>query len=136
MISALIRTPRVGSFHDHPTDADTHRDARRALLVPGILQTYEVIRAIMVAAGVPETEIDERVNDRLGRRHLITRRGPAHLTVLLGEAAIRQNIGGRPIMADQLRYLLELEKFPNVELLAVPFSANWTPALTGSYMLA
>jgi hypothetical protein len=54
---------------------------------------------------------------------------------VLGEAAIRQNIGGRQIMTDRPRYLLELEKFPNVELLAVPFSANWTPALTGSYML-
>lgn len=105
------------------------------LLIPGVLQTYEVIRTIMSIGGVSDDEIGERVNDRIGRRHLITRRNPAQLTVLLGEAAIRQCIGGREIMADQLRYLLELAEMPNVELLAVPFTANWTPLLTGSFML-
>ncbi|MCU1687807.1 MAG: putative DNA-binding protein [Amycolatopsis sp.] len=105
------------------------------LLIPGVLQTYDVIRTIMSIGGVSDDEIGERVNDRIGRRHLITRRNPAQLTVLLGEAAIRQCIGGREIMADQLRYLLELAEMPNVELLAVPFSANWTPLLTGSFML-
>jgi transcriptional regulator with XRE-family HTH domain len=124
-MNAVIRAERTATKITHVAP----------LLIPGVLQTYDVMRAIMVAGGVDESEIDERVNDRLGRRHLITRRNPAHLTVLLGEAAIRQCIGGRQVMADQLRYLLEMAEWANIELRAVPFSANWTPLLTGSFML-
>jgi transcriptional regulator with XRE-family HTH domain len=116
------------------------RTAKRAIhvalgLIPGVLQTAEVIRAIMVDAGVPEDEIDERVNTRIGRRQLITRKNPAHLEVLLDEAAIRHIIGSRQIMAEQLRYLLEFGDVPNVDLRIVPYSASWTPALTGSFIL-
>jgi transcriptional regulator with XRE-family HTH domain len=124
-MNAVIRAERMASVITHVAP----------LLIPGVLQTYDVIRAIMVAGDVDESEIDERVNDRLGRRHLITRRNPAHLTVLLGEAAIRQQIGGSQVMADQLRYLLEMAEWPNIDLFAVPFTANWTPLLTGSFML-
>lgn len=106
-----------------------------SLLIPGVLQTAEMIRSIMVDGEVPADEIDERVNTRIGRRHLITRKNPAHLDVLLDEAAVRRVIGSRQIMADQLRYLLELVELPNVEIRVVPYSAGWTPALTGSYIL-
>jgi transcriptional regulator with XRE-family HTH domain len=105
------------------------------LLIPGVLQTREVIGAIMVGADVPADEIDERIYMRIGRRDLITRKNPAQLDVLLDEAAVRRIIGSRQIMADQLRYLLELGEMPNVELRVVPFSASWTPALTGPFIL-
>jgi transcriptional regulator with XRE-family HTH domain len=64
------------------------------LTIPGVLQTADVIRTQMHEAGVPENEIEERVLTRIGRRDLITRRDPARLDVLLGEAAIRYRIGG------------------------------------------
>jgi hypothetical protein len=51
------------------------------LLIPGVLQSTDVIRSIMVEGGVPTSEIDERVAVRIGRRELITRREPAHLDV-------------------------------------------------------
>lgn len=105
------------------------------LLIPGVLQTREVIRAIMVDGDVPAEEIDERIYMRIGRRDLITRNNPAHLDVLLDEGVIRHVIGSRKIMADQLRYLLELGAMPNVELRVVPFTASWTPLLTGPFIL-
>jgi transcriptional regulator with XRE-family HTH domain len=105
------------------------------LLIPGVLQTSEVIRSIMIDADVPADEIDERVNLRIGRRHLITRKNPAHLDVLLGEAAVRTVIGSPQIMGDQLHYLLELMELPNVEIHVVRFSAGWTPALAGAFIV-
>jgi transcriptional regulator with XRE-family HTH domain len=105
------------------------------LLIPGVLQTAEIIRAIMIDGEVPADEIDERVNTRIGRRHLITRKNPAQLDVLLGEAAVTQIIGGRPVMADQLRWLLEMMDYPNVDIRVLPRDAGWTPALTGAYVL-
>jgi transcriptional regulator with XRE-family HTH domain len=105
------------------------------LTIPGVLQTSDIIRSIMIAGGVPEDEIDERVSIRIGRRDLIARKNPAHLDVLLGEAAVRMVIGGPKIMADQLRYLLELMVLPNIVLRIVPFSAGWTPASAGAFIL-
>lgn len=105
------------------------------LLIPGILQTSDVIRAIMVESGVPAGEIAERVAVRIGRRDLYTRRDPATLDILLGELAIRQVIGSSTIMADQLRYLLELGELPNVSIRIVPYSASWYPGLAGSFIL-
>jgi transcriptional regulator with XRE-family HTH domain len=105
------------------------------LLIPGVLQTGEVIRSIMIKADVPFDEIDERVNLRIGRRNLITRKNPAHLEVLLGEAAVRTVIGSPQLMIEQLQYLLELIELPNVEIRIVPFSAGWTAASAGSFIL-
>ena len=105
------------------------------LVPPGVLQTSEVIRVIMSEGDVPPDEIDERVAVRIGRRDLITRRDPAHLDVLLGEAAIRHVIGGRQVWADQLQYLLEVGQLPNVDLRILPFGAGWNAALRGSYIL-
>lgn len=106
-----------------------------ALRVPGVLQTTEVIRAIMVQSGVPVDEIDERVMLRIGRRDLITRPNPAQLEVLLGEAAIRYVIGGPEVWTRQLRYLNEMGELPNVTLRAVPYSAGNTPLLDGPFIL-
>ncbi|WP_410643257.1 helix-turn-helix domain-containing protein [Amycolatopsis sp. lyj-346] len=105
------------------------------LLIPGVLQTSAVIRAIMVDAEVPVDEIDERVAIRIGRRDLITRKSPATLDVLLGEAAIRHVIGGRDVWVEQLTYLSEMIELPNVKVRIIPFEAGWTPVLTGSFIL-
>ncbi|MFD9890890.1 Scr1 family TA system antitoxin-like transcriptional regulator [Amycolatopsis sp. NPDC059027] len=105
------------------------------LLIPGVLQTSDVIREIMRKGKLPEHEIVERVAMRIGRRELITRRNPAHLEVLLGESAIRYVIGGREIWADQLRYLLEMTELPNVEVRLVPYSAGWSPVLSGPFII-
>ncbi|SEF38387.1 Helix-turn-helix domain-containing protein [Amycolatopsis pretoriensis] len=105
------------------------------LLIPGVLQTSAVIRAIMVDADVPLDEIDERVAIRIGRRDLITRKSPANLDVVLGEAAIRHVIGGAEVWAEQLTYLAEMIELPNVQVSIIPFDAGWTPVLTGSFIL-
>lgn len=105
------------------------------LLIPGVLQTSAVIRAIMVDADVPLDEIDERVAIRIGRRDLITRKSPAKLDVVLGEAAIRHVIGGPEVWVEQLTYLTEMIDLPNVQVRIVPFGAGWTPVLTGSFIL-
>ncbi|WP_410574972.1 helix-turn-helix domain-containing protein [Amycolatopsis sp. cmx-4-61] len=105
------------------------------LLIPGVLQTSAVIRAMMEEGDVPADEIDERVAIRIGRRDLITRSAPATLDVLLGEAAIRHVIGGRDVWAEQLTYLSEMIELPNVNVHIISFEAGWTPLLAGSFIL-
>lgn len=106
------------------------------LLVPGILQTGEYIRAIMSAPGVPTGEIASRVTSRIGRREVIDRaHRPASLLVLLGQGALNQNIGGRETMLGQLDHLLTMAGRPNVEVRVVPDRAGWHPGLEGAFTL-
>lgn len=113
----------------------THVTQVMPLMVSGVLQTADVIRSVMHEAGVPQDEIEERVITRIGRRDLITRKNPAHLEVLLGEAAIRYVIGEPAVWAEQLQYLLKVGKLPNVELRLVPYSAGWSPLLVGPFTM-
>jgi transcriptional regulator with XRE-family HTH domain len=105
------------------------------LLVPGLLQTADYTRAIMSAGGVPEGEISMRVTSRLGRREVITKKKPAELLVLLGQAALHQDIGGRTAMLAQVEHLLDMAARPNIELRVVPDHRGWHPGLEGAFAL-
>jgi transcriptional regulator with XRE-family HTH domain len=106
------------------------------LLIPGILQTGDYVRAIMSIPDVPKTEMATRVSTRLGRRDVITRkRNPAKLLVLLGRWALNQDIGGKRVLIDQLQDLLEVAARPNVELRIIPDFCGWHPGLEGPFAL-
>lgn len=62
-------------------------------LVPGLLQTPEYARAVMVSGRVPEEEIETRVATRMGRQVVLTRPQPPELVVLIDEAALRRPLG-------------------------------------------
>ncbi|MGP4019785.1 helix-turn-helix domain-containing protein [Saccharopolyspora sp. 5N708] len=105
------------------------------LLIPGLLQTNDYVRAAMTAARVPASELASRVAVRIGRREVITCDRPTPFTALIGEAAIRQLLGGRKVMIEQLRYLLEMARRPNVDLRIFRFDSSWHPALAGQFHL-
>ncbi|MEC3953202.1 helix-turn-helix transcriptional regulator [Nocardia sp. CDC153] len=107
------------------------RAARRLLsyqeLVPGLLQTPAYARAMIRAFYVngTEDEIERRVQVRLDRQVIVTRRTrPLELEILLHESAAHRVIGGPDVMATQLRQLAEVSKLPNVTLRVHPFSAG------------
>jgi transcriptional regulator with XRE-family HTH domain len=104
------------------------------LLVPGILQTGDYARAIMVEGGVAAEEIETRVAVRNGRREAITRRrNPLRLRAYIGEGVLAQSIGGADVMHDQLQALLEHGERPNVELHVIPTAASWHAGLEGPF---
>jgi transcriptional regulator with XRE-family HTH domain len=105
------------------------------LLVPGLLQTDDYIHAIMNAGGVPPDEIAERITTRIGRRAVITKHDPPELLVLLGQAALDQDIGGRRVATAQLQHLLTVAALPNVELRVVPDRRGWHPGLEEAFAL-
>lgn len=105
------------------------------LLIPGLLQTAEYAREIMMTGGVPASEVDTRVAVRIGRREAITRRQPAQLSAFVGEGVLNQMIGGAEIMIDQLQTLLKYADLPNVDLRVVPARSGWHPGLEGPFDL-
>lgn len=106
------------------------------LMIPGLLQTSNYARSIMSAGnGVPQSEIETRVAVRMGRRDAITRSNPVPFVALIGEAALRQVIGDRAVMAEQLRWLLDMAERTNVDVRVLPYSSGWHPGLEGPFLL-
>lgn len=100
-------------------------------VIPGICQTSEYAREILGHSA----EAEGRIRLRLSRRDALIRRNPLRYTALVSEVAIRQVIGGRAVMADQLRYLLEIAERDNVTLQVVPIGEGWHPGLVGGFVL-
>lgn len=105
------------------------------LIIPGLLQVSSYTRAIMRTAGVSDSEIETRVAVRMGRRDILTRQNPTHLTALIGESALRQMIGGPEVMVEQLNHLLTMGTLPNIDVRVVTTNTDWHPGLYGPFVL-
>ena len=104
------------------------------MLVPGLLQSPDYVRAIM--RRLPSHEIEARAAMRLGRRDVITRsKSPAQYTALIGEHVLHQAIGGEAVLVDQLNLILKLAELANVHVRIIPTAAGFTPAHVGPFVL-
>jgi Domain of unknown function (DUF5753) len=103
-------------------------------LVPGLLQTEEYARAVMDIGLPSETRDDkELVAFRMARQQILTRPDPPRLLAVIGEAALRQRVGGRAVMRAQLDRLIEAAGLDHVALRVLPFSAGARPGLDGRF---
>jgi transcriptional regulator with XRE-family HTH domain len=105
-------------------------------LVYGMLQTERYARAI-IEAGAPNVrlaEVDRRVQARMMRQQRLSGPDPVHLHCVMSEAALRQQIGGPEVLADQLRHLANLinDNPVTLDLRIVPFTATGNDAMGGS----
>jgi transcriptional regulator with XRE-family HTH domain len=106
------------------------------LLVPGLLQTNDYIRAIMSApGGAPPGEVAARVAVRVGRKEVLNQLDRPHLLAFVGEAALSQLVGTPEIMAEQLRYLDSMTQWSNVDVRVISFGSGWHPGLEGPFVL-
>ncbi|WP_370414096.1 helix-turn-helix domain-containing protein [Streptomyces fradiae] len=107
------------------------------LLIPGLLQTpayaREVFRAYQPTA--TEDEIDELMSGRLERGRLLDDPTKPWLWVVLGEAVLRQAVGGPAVMAEALRHIVELARRHRVIVQVLPFSAGAYGSMGGSIKL-
>lgn len=104
------------------------------LLIPGLLQTEDYSRAIMEAGKLPSYELATRLAIRIGRKNIITRtQNPVRYVAYIGPAAIRKVIGGRSVMIEQCKHLLDMAKRPNVDIHLIAPDADWNPSDEGLY---
>jgi hypothetical protein len=107
------------------------------LIIPGLLQTGEYCEAML--RGTDQTlsnaEIDNLVATRMARQAVITRANGPQFIAVFHEAALRMSVGGKGVMARQLRHVLNMAERPNIMMRAVPFSAGANVALRGSFII-
>lgn len=97
-----------------------------SLLVPGLLQTPDYIRAVMSTDSlIPNVEVEARVLARLRRQQRLHNDEALCAQFVFSEAALRQQIGGRNVLRGQLEHLLALTEHPhpNLDIRVIPFTA-------------
>lgn len=107
------------------------------LLIPGLLQTAAYARVVNRAYDptTPEETIDEWVEGRMERTRLLDHPTKPMLWVVLDEAALHREVGGRAVMADALRHVAGLARRSRVIVQVLPFSAGAHTAMEGALKL-
>ncbi|WP_422771845.1 helix-turn-helix domain-containing protein [Plantactinospora sp. WMMC1484] len=108
-----------------------------SLLVPGLLQTEEYIRATIQAGRTTadEDEADRIVAARLARKALFSRDVPPNLWIVLDEAVVRRVVGGPSVMRAQVARLIEGCANPSIVLQVLPFTAGAHAAMSGPFTI-
>ncbi|GAB3487296.1 helix-turn-helix transcriptional regulator [Amycolatopsis cihanbeyliensis] len=87
------------------------------MVLPGLLQTEEYAQAITEATGFVRRDHGERfVSFRLARANRLTEEEPLQLHTVIGEAALRLQVGTPEVREAQFRHLLKLARQPNVTI--------------------
>ncbi|NUU20233.1 MAG: helix-turn-helix domain-containing protein [Streptomycetaceae bacterium] len=105
--------------------------------VPGLLQTADYARAVIIA-GQPNAspdEVERRVGLRTQRQTILKRDRPPRLWAVLDEAALRRPIGGRDVMRGQIQHLIDCAALPHVTIQIMPFRFGAHAAEGGPFTL-
>lgn len=107
------------------------------LVVPGLLQSEEYARAIFrTELMTSDEEIDEQVGARMKRQEVLARSEPPMVWIIIDEAVVRRQIGGRHVMCEQLGRLVKAARQPNVVVQVIPASVGAHRGLEGGFAIA
>ncbi|MFE7940268.1 helix-turn-helix domain-containing protein [Streptomyces griseoincarnatus] len=104
-------------------------------VLPGLMQTEAYARELhTTGAHMSAEDIDRAVRVRLERQDMLTRPDAPEAWFVVNEGAVRNVIGDREVMRDQLEKVLEAADLPSVTLQILPFDSGTYPA-TGSFTM-
>lgn len=108
-------------------------------VIPGLFQTEDYARAVLSAAWPPPApeDVERQLAARLERQKILDRTNPTAplLWVVLEESVLCRPVGGRNVMVDQLKHLLETAQRSHVRLQILPFSKGAHAAMDGAFTL-
>ncbi|MGW6565746.1 helix-turn-helix domain-containing protein [Streptomyces sp. NPDC054975] len=105
----------------------------QAQVVYGLLQTDGYARAVLGARTVDD--LDTKVAARMERQRILDRETAPLVWLVMSEAVLRQEIGGRALMRNQLAHLLAMQEREWVKIQVLPFEAGAHAGLMGSFNL-
>ncbi|MFF0113905.1 helix-turn-helix domain-containing protein [Streptomyces prasinus] len=104
-------------------------------LLPGLMQTAAYARELhTTGAHLSPEDIDRAVRVRLERQEMLTRSDAPDAWFVVNEGAVRNVIGDRALMREQLERVLDSAALPNVTLQVLPFDSGTYP-VTGSFTM-
>ncbi|MFJ7126819.1 Scr1 family TA system antitoxin-like transcriptional regulator [Streptomyces sp. NPDC098101] len=106
----------------------------QAGVVDGLLQTPEYAREVLRTRSEGE-DLDAKVAARIERQRVLERDTPPLCWVVMTEAVLRQEVGGREVMRAQLAHLLRMQEQEWVKIQILPFAAGAHAGMPGSFNL-
>jgi hypothetical protein len=104
-------------------------------LIPGLMQTEAYTCELhKTGAHMSIEDIDKAVRVRMERQALLAQAGALDAWFIVNEGALRNVIGDRALMREQLERLLDRVELPSVTLQVLPFDSGTYPA-TGSFTM-
>jgi uncharacterized protein DUF5753/helix-turn-helix protein len=105
-------------------------------LIPGLLQTQEVARAVILLgnANASADDIERRVALRMKRQKVLIQPGAPNLWAVVDEAALWR-LDGRSAMQEQIRHLIEIADLANVTLQVIPLYSGAHAAVGGPFSI-
>lgn len=131
-----VLTPSAAEFVSLEAAADSIRSFE-PLLVPGLLQTEDYARTV-IRSGRPDLDADDaepRVRLRMERQATLRGPRPPHLWAVVGEAALRNQVGGASVMSEQIQHLLTVSERPDVTVQVMPFTVGAHPGIGGPFVV-
>jgi len=105
-------------------------------VVPGLLQTEEYARAIMLGwrsmFPLQPGEIDRRIEARRLRQQVLEREPPLILSFIMDESVLLRRLGDASVMRRQLEHIIDVSRRPHVDVRILPLNGSH-PVLTGAF---
>jgi transcriptional regulator with XRE-family HTH domain len=95
--------------------------------IPILLQTENYARAVVVGGRVSKGRYPgpaERMVEMIMERQRLAATSPPNLRVVMDEAALRRQVGGREVMRAQIEHLIELCSAPSTFVQVIPFDSG------------
>ncbi|AXG78663.1 helix-turn-helix domain-containing protein [Streptomyces paludis] len=110
----------------------------QSIHVPGLLQTEDYARSIMMAAlpALSRLEVELRVAHRMERQQVLSREQPVQFVGYIHEAALRMRFGGDEVTRSQLNSLITASEKDNVTIRVVPVALGSFPGAGQSLLYA
>jgi transcriptional regulator with XRE-family HTH domain len=106
-------------------------------LVPGLLQNEDYARAVNLGSIInrDSDQVEESVAFRMARKQVLDRPVALKFDVIVCEAALRQEIGGKSVMRAQLETLIRTYDTENISVRVIPYSAGAHAGAEGSFSI-
>lgn len=105
-------------------------------IVPGLLQTEDYARAVMLSwhsmFTEPPSEVERRVDARRLRQRVLQRDPPLHLSVVMDESVLHRKLGEASVMREQLEHIGEVSRLPNIRVRVLRLKSH-PPVTTGAF---
>jgi len=106
-------------------------------VVHGLVQTADYARAGHEGA-VPRLDphqIELQIEAKLTRQRILSQDDPPQCHVVLDEAALHREVGGRRVMGAQLAKILQVADLPNVVVQVIPYDRGFHPAVESNFTI-
>ncbi|MDX3586123.1 helix-turn-helix transcriptional regulator [Streptomyces europaeiscabiei] len=130
-----VLTPQFAQYLGYETAA-VRLHTYHPIVIPGHLQTRRYAEALLAPRGLDADRVGRVVDLRMKRQaRMFDGEGRLDSVFVLDEAAVRREIGGKEVQAEQLQQLLEFGVRPDVTIRVLPYEAGAHYSTFGSFVL-